>query len=293
MTERIHPNVSSTNIVRASTLQDGHWRFGDVRGFGDDDFVNDTVVDSFLRCHEEVTVAIFFDFVLGLVAVFGNVSIQDFSNKEDFLGLNFNVCGLALGTAKGLMDHDARIGERPALALGTGSQQKGPHTGGHAEAYCGHITRHILHGIVNGHACTDGPTRRINVERNILSRVLIGQIQELRHQDICHLIIHPLAQQQNPVLEQTRNNIHLTRLRVNDRHAHRRRRRRIIRILPPGIHLRFGFFGHHADGVCGGRIQAVLAAPQVHVTSTVQRRGPSAMLLAYRRKGSRTSHQAH
>jgi hypothetical protein len=48
--------------------------------------------------------------------------------------VDFDVGGLALGAAQRLVDHDARVGQRKALALGAGGQQEGAHAGGHAHA---------------------------------------------------------------------------------------------------------------------------------------------------------------
>ena len=53
--------------------------------------------------------------------------------------LDLNVYSLATGTSERLVNHDARIGHRVALALGARSQQERPHGRGQAEAVCLHI----------------------------------------------------------------------------------------------------------------------------------------------------------
>lgn len=39
---------------------------------------------------------------------------------KDLVGLDLNICRLALSTTQGLMDHDAAVGKAVALALGWG-----------------------------------------------------------------------------------------------------------------------------------------------------------------------------
>lgn len=73
--------------LRTRYLQEGHQRFGNVRRFGLDHFVDNAVLHSLLRCHEEIPITIFFHFIFGLSSVFRNVCIQDFPDKENFLGL--------------------------------------------------------------------------------------------------------------------------------------------------------------------------------------------------------------
>ena len=78
------------------TLQNWHFRFGNVTCLGRNHFINNSIIDSFFCRHEEITIAIGFNLVLGLIAVFCNVRIEDFTNKQNFLGLNFNIGSLSL-----------------------------------------------------------------------------------------------------------------------------------------------------------------------------------------------------
>jgi len=51
--------------------------------------------------------------------------------------LDLNVGGLALGATQGLVDHDAAVGQRVALALVARGQQEGAHRGGQPHAHGG------------------------------------------------------------------------------------------------------------------------------------------------------------
>ena len=45
------------------------------------------------------------------------VAVQGELVVQDLIGLDFNVCRLALGSSQGLMDHDPGAGQRIILAL--------------------------------------------------------------------------------------------------------------------------------------------------------------------------------
>ena len=80
-------------------LQGGHLGFLDVAGLGGDDLIDDAVIDRLLRRHEKIAVAVLLDLVLGLVAVLGDVGVEDLPNEENLLGLDLNVGRLALGAS--------------------------------------------------------------------------------------------------------------------------------------------------------------------------------------------------
>ena len=54
--------------------------------------------------------------------------------------------------------------------LGAGPEQEGPHGGRGAEADGGDVARHVLHRVVDGHPRRHGPSRRVDVQRDVLSR---------------------------------------------------------------------------------------------------------------------------
>ena len=163
--------------------------------------IDNAIIHGLLGSHEKVSITIGLNLILGLITIFGNVRIQYFPNEQYLLRLNLNVSRLSLSTAQWLMDHDARIGQRPSLPRRTGPQQEGPHARGHTKAYRGHIARNVLHRIVNGHSGGHAPPRTVDVERNILGGVLVGQVQELGHEDVGDFIIHTLTEEDDPVLQ--------------------------------------------------------------------------------------------
>ena len=87
--------------------------------------------------------------------------------------LNFNIGGLSLRTSQRLVDHDAGIREGLALSFCSGPEEEGSHTCGHTEANRLNIAWNELHGIVNCQSCTDGSSRRIDVQSNILIGIFV------------------------------------------------------------------------------------------------------------------------
>ena len=57
-------------------------------------FIDNSVLYCLLRSHKKVTVTVSFNLVFGLVAVFCNVSVQDFADKKNFFCLNLDICRL-------------------------------------------------------------------------------------------------------------------------------------------------------------------------------------------------------
>ena len=87
---------------------------------------------------------------------------------EDFVCLNADVAGLAAGAAQGLVDHDPRVGEAAALALGASAKQKGTHRSGQTYADGLHIWLDVLHGVKYSQTVVYRSAWRIDVHENIL-----------------------------------------------------------------------------------------------------------------------------
>ena len=101
------------------------------------------------------------------------------------------------------MDHDLCVGKRESLSLRSGGEQKGPHTGCHADADGGNITLYILHGVINSHAVGDRPAGTVDVKLDVLVRVLCLQIEKLCHHQTGRSGVHFFPQKDNTVVKQT------------------------------------------------------------------------------------------
>ncbi|CAN4073406.1 O-acetyl-ADP-ribose deacetylase, partial [Dysosmobacter welbionis] len=144
-----------------------------------DDLVDEAEVQSLLGCHPVVPLRGRLDLPCRLAGVVRQDLIQVLLDPQEVLHVDLHVCHLALGTGGGLMDHDLRVGQSNALALGAGGQQKRAHAGGHADADGGYVALHVLHGVVDGHAVSDGAAGAVDIQLDVLVGVLGLQIQQL------------------------------------------------------------------------------------------------------------------
>ena len=121
--------------------------------------------------------------------------------------MDVHIRGLALEAAQRLVDHDLAVGQRVAHALLPGSQQKCPHAGGPAHAHRADGRGDVTHGVVDGQTGGHGAAGRIDVQVDLLLRVLGFQEQELGADKGGHSVVHFAAQQDDAILEQTGINI--------------------------------------------------------------------------------------
>ena len=118
------------------------------------------------------------------------------------LHIDLHIRDLALGTGGGLVDHDLRVGQRDALALGAAGQQKRAHAGRHTDADGGHVTLDVLHGVIDSHSRGHTAAGAVDIHLNVLVGILRLQIKELRHHKAGGGIIHLFAKEYDTVIEQ-------------------------------------------------------------------------------------------
>src|SRR5262249_17853709 len=109
---------------------------------------------------------------------------------QDLARLDLDVAGLALEAARGLVDHNVRVRQAEAPALGAGGEQQGAHRGGLANAYGRDRRADVLHGVVDRQPGGDDPAWRVDVEGDILARVLRFEEQELGADQACDGVMY-------------------------------------------------------------------------------------------------------
>ena len=138
-----------------------------------------------------------------LSSVASHEHVQLILDSLDFLGDDLDVGGLsASGSARGLVDHDAGVGQRTTLAGGTGGQQEGSHRGGLTHTDRGDIGAHVPHGVVDRHARSDAAAGAVDVEVDVLVRILAVQEEELRDDGIGDIIVDGCAQEDDAIQQQ-------------------------------------------------------------------------------------------
>ena len=105
------------------------------------------------------------------------------------------------------MDHDLGIGQRHTLALGAGAQQKRAHRSRQTDADGRDIALNVLHGVVDGHTCGDAAAGAVDIELNVLIRILGFQVKQLGNHQACGGVVHFFGQEHDAVVQQTGENV--------------------------------------------------------------------------------------
>ena len=98
----------------------------------------------------------------------------------DLAGVDQDVGRLALEAAGRLVDHDAGVGQGEAVPLLAGAEQERAHRGRLPDAQRRHRAADELHGVVDRQPRGHDPARRVDVEGDLLLRVLGLEEEELR-----------------------------------------------------------------------------------------------------------------
>ena len=194
------PTIVRPPSFSPSYLEDGHGGLGDVASLRLYHLVYDPVIHRLLGRHEEVPVAVGLDLVLRLPAVLGDVRVEDLAYEEYLLRLYLDVGRLSLRPPQRLVDHDPRVGERAPLPRCSGTEEERAHRRRHSEAHRRDVAGDVLHSVVYRHAGANAPPRAVDVQRDVLGRILVRQVKELRDQDVRDVVVDPLSQQDDPIL---------------------------------------------------------------------------------------------
>ena len=98
------------------------------------------------------------------------------------------------------MNHDFRIGKSEALAPRAARQQERAHRRRQADTDGGNVAFDVIHRIVYRHSRRHRPARRIDIQIDILSRLLAFEINELRDDGVRHRVVDFAAQKNDSVL---------------------------------------------------------------------------------------------
>src|SRR6266571_4301561 len=168
------------------------------------DLVDDTIRLRLLGVHDEVPVGVAHELVQGLLGVEGQDLVDAVLDPQDLLGLDRDVRGLALGAPPGLVDQDPGVGEGEALAGGPRRQQHGSEGSRLSHADGLHVGPHELHGVVDGHARRGHASGAVDVDVDVLLRVLGFEEEELGDDQVRHHVVDGGAYEDDVVLQQAR-----------------------------------------------------------------------------------------
>ena len=120
-----------------------------------DHLVDQAILSRLSRRHEKVAVGVFLNPIQRLAGALGQFLVEALFQEQDFIGLDADVTGLALGTAQGLVNHDPRVLQAAALARSTSGEQESTHAGGQANTHGLHVGFDVLHGVEDAKAVVD------------------------------------------------------------------------------------------------------------------------------------------
>src|SRR5215216_2253269 len=142
--------------------------------------------------------------------------------RLDLAGVDQDVGGLTLEAARGLVDHDAGVREREAVPLLAGGEQERPHRGRLPDAKRRHRAADELHGVVDRQPRGHDPARRVDVERNLLLRVLGLEEEQLRDDERGRVVLDRPGEEDDALAQEPRIDVEraLAAVRLLDHHRH-------------------------------------------------------------------------
>mmetsp|Transcript_20139 Transcript_20139/g.44107 ORF Transcript_20139/g.44107 Transcript_20139/m.44107 type:complete len:220 (+) Transcript_20139:911-1570(+) len=142
--------------------------------------VNHPVLHRLVGSQEEVAVRVLLHLREALATKLSKVIVKGLLVVHHLHRLQIDVLCLAPSSTQRLMDHDAAVRESIALPLGPSRKQEGTHGGSHTDADGLHVRADVTHGVEHRHARCNGATRGVDVEGDILVRVLRVKVKQLR-----------------------------------------------------------------------------------------------------------------
>jgi len=121
---------------------------------------------------------------------------------HDFIGLNLDICSLALGATQGLVNHYPAVWQAVSLPLLTRGEQEGAHGCGKADTYSRHIWANVTHGVEHSHPSSDRTTRGVNVYGDILLGIRRVKPKELCDNQIAAVVVDSTTKPDYPLIHE-------------------------------------------------------------------------------------------
>ncbi len=171
------------------------------------DAVDQTVVNSLLRCEEEVSVGVSLDLFERLARVQGDELVQHSPDPDDLAGVDVEVAGLtleALAADERLVHVDCRAWKSEPLALGPGHEDDRAEAGRPPDAHCRDGRPHVLHGVVDGQAGGHSTAWGVDVDLDLFLRIVRRQVHQLSDHEVGDDVVDGPADDDDPVPQQPR-----------------------------------------------------------------------------------------
>src|SRR4029077_18842557 len=169
-----------------------------------DHLVDDAVLLGFFGRHVVVALHVLRDLVDGLVRVLGDDLLQAPLEADRLLGLDLDVGALALEAAGYLVDQDLGVRQRRPLSLRAGGEKQRAHRHRDPDTRRCDVRLDELDRVVDREPRVDGAARRVDVDVDVLVRVLGLEVDHLRDDEGRHVVVDWRAEEDDPLVEQAR-----------------------------------------------------------------------------------------
>src|SRR5262245_52565411 len=143
-----------------------------------DDVIDYPVILPLVRRHDVITLSVFLNALKSLPRVVHQDFVEPLAHAQNFPGMNIDVSRLSRQPLhQRLVDDDAGVGQREALALGAGGEQHGGHRRGLADADRLDVRLDELHRVVDREPGGNRSTRAVDVQHDVLVGIFSFQEQ--------------------------------------------------------------------------------------------------------------------
>src|SRR5689334_5092936 len=102
------------------------------------------------------------------------------------------------------MNQNPRVRQSETFAFGAGGQQQGAHRSTLANANCSHVGTDELHRVIDRHAGGNRAARRVDININVLLRILSFEEEQLGDDQVGDLIVNWRTQKNDVVFQESR-----------------------------------------------------------------------------------------
>ena len=139
-----------------------------------------------------------------LSRVLGDDLLEPALEVDRLARLDLDVGRLPLEAAPDLVDQDLRVRQRHPLPFRAAGEQQRAHAHRDPDADRLHVRLDELHRVVDREARVDRAARRVDVERDVLVRVLGLEVEQLGDDQVRDLVVDRRAEEDDPLVEQAR-----------------------------------------------------------------------------------------
>ena len=164
--------------------------------------VDQPVLTRLFRLEEFVAFHVEGDLLDRLAGVFDVDVVQPVAQLEHLAGVDLDVGGLAFEPARGLVDEDAAVRQRHPFAFRAAGEDQRP--GRHRDPVTDglHVGLDELHRVVDRQARVGGAAGRVDVEADVLVRIVGLEVEQLGDDQVGEVLGHLLAEEDDPLRQQ-------------------------------------------------------------------------------------------